>query len=133
MKIWDLEKWVFRLSIFATIAVFILLAPSTYVVSRWVPERRETLWLLPLGVTAVSSFFWFLVRLAIPFLIRIGFFEERRTLARPGVKIFPDRAVRIGVPIANLCLHFIILISFCFCLVRFLRSDRLGSIFSNIP
>lgn len=133
MKIWDFEKIVFRLNVLVTIAVFILLAPTTYVFEEWFPDKRDSLWLFPVSVTIVSCFLWFLVRLALPSLIRIGFFEDRRGRPRPKPPALKERIIRTALPSVNLSFHLFLLILSCFCLISFLRSDNLNRLFSNLP
>lgn len=133
MKLWDFEKFFFRLNIIVTFIVFLLLTPSTHIIAKWYPDDESVLWRFPLIVLGVSGVIWLLASLCLPFFFKWGFFEERRDEPRDPIRPFTVRIVRMAAPIFVLAVHLSILLFCCYCLVAFMNSDKLDHLFLNLP
>jgi len=133
MKILDFEKIAFRINVFLTGIVFLLLAPTTHIISVYVPEKNERLWMLPLGAVFLSAAVWLVMSLCLPVLIRWGIFEDRRSGVRrettPGMRRF----FKILSPIVVLIAHMILLVGCCYCLIAVMSGGKLDFLFQNLP
>lgn len=121
------------MNVIATGAVFILLAPTTKIFSSKFPEQKDTLWLYPAGVVAVSSILWFLVSLSMPVLIRCGVMRDLRRRSRTHEIHWLEQIINKIFPVAVLVFHSAVLIFVCISLIALMRSDALENIFKNLP
>lgn len=133
MKPPDFEGWIFRLNVIVTGFVFFLLAPTTQIFSSKFPDKKDTLWLFPLSVVSASLGLWFLMRLALPWMIRKGIFEDRRKIPRPQSRRGWERLEKIFFPVVVLALHLLLLIALCVMMVLFMRSDFWERLMVNLP
>jgi hypothetical protein len=127
-----LQQVIFRLNILITAVVFFLLTPTVRIYRSWFPDKKDSLWLLPVAVIFMSSALWILARLGIPYFIRKGWMQELRQDDRPG-QPFWKRAVSFGVPTALTAFHLLLLVFFSAVLVRFLQQEPFKNLFTNLP
>lgn len=131
MKVVDPESFLFRLNVLVITVVFILLAPTTYIVAGWFPEDESVSWKLPLLVLGVSAIFWLLYKLAIPLFIGLGFFEERRSRNRKREMSPTERWLRIIFPIIIFLIQTGALLIMALIVLNLIESDVLGELFNK--
>jgi hypothetical protein len=130
----DFKKSIFKLNVLATLLVFAVLTPSVRIYARWFPEKKDSLWLLPLGVVGISSLLWFFASLSLPALIQRGIIKDLRASARRQEQIsFWERIFKTAAPIALFSFNMLLLIFFSAALIHFLKSNRLRDLFINLP
>jgi len=132
MKVWNFENIFFRLNISLTILVFSLLTPATRVFGAWFPDRREILWLLPLAVITASSLIWFALSMSLPWLIKKGFFEDRRGNSRKEDEQSKIQVARIAGNVFNLFFHLVLVVLFCYCVTVFMKTNPWEALFRNV-
>ncbi|MDP3920235.1 MAG: hypothetical protein Q8R76_05465 [Candidatus Omnitrophota bacterium] len=132
LKPWNLDRWIFRVNVAATGAVFVLLLPTTeYITENFLP-RKDAVWIYPLTVLGGSALLWFLTSLCLPLLIRWGIVEDRRAGPRPGMTLLLSLFRRV-IPIVNLGVHVALLVFLSVCLIAFMRGDTMLDLFKNLP
>lgn len=132
MKPIDFPKILFRVNVAITGIVFILLAPTFRIYAWWFPEKESSLWLFPLAVLLVSSLLWMAASLSMPWLIRKGWFEDRRSEPRPGQTALKIRLFKSSLQLAVFLFHMLLLIGMAASLVRFMRSDLFDQMLQNM-
>lgn len=130
----DFKKNILKLNVLATLLVFAVLTPSVRIYARWFPDKKDSLWLLPLGVVGISSLLWFFASLSLPALIRKGIIKDLRASARRQEQIsFWERILKTAVPVVLFSFNMLLLILFSAALIHFLKSNRLQDLFVNLP
>ncbi len=130
----DFRRNIFKLNVLATLLVFALLTPSVRIYARWFPDKKDSLWLLPLGVVGISAVLWFFTSLSLPALIRWGIVKDLRKSARSAEEVsFRERILKAAAPIVLFSLNMLLLTVFSAALIYFLRSNRLQDLFVNLP
>lgn len=127
------ETILFRLNLIVIGLIFLFLAPTTHVFSRWLPDQDNALWLIPVLLAGLSAFIWFLMRLSIPLLIRLGIYEDQRKV--PASRLMPagERLMRMTVPMVSLLIQLLILTVLCAGLVSFLKKDSFDRFLTKLP
>ncbi len=132
MRHLDLQKFVFRINLVITAIVFFLLTPTVRVYQSWFPDKKDSLWVIPVAVVLVSSSLWLLSRLAIPYFIRKGWMKELRQEVRPQDPLL-DRFLRFSPSAALTSFHLLLLILCSASVVRFLQHEPFKNLFINLP
>ncbi len=128
MKPLNLEKILFPVNAIVTAVVFFLLAPTTRIYARWFPEKKDSMWWIPVWVLGISVVLWVATSLAMPYLIRKGVFEDRRKAARGDGPQPPVRLSKVFGAVSVFVFHMIILIALSLSLIVEMRkggSERL--------
>ena len=125
MKIFDFEKFIYRLTILMIAVVFVLLVPTTHIIASWYPGKKDTLWLWPFAAVSLGIVSWLLMRLSIPKFIQWGWFQNRRNEPRQENGSAGRRLWRIALPILSFSIQMFLLIFMCMCLVAFMRSETI--------
>lgn len=133
MKPPDFHKILFPFNVAVTGLVFLLLAPTVRVYRWWFPEKKDPLWLFPLGVILLSAGAWFLASLSMPVLIRRGIVEDRRAKPRQNTVTLKGRLFRRVMPIVIFLIHFFLLLSFSVALVQFMKTNPIERLLMNLP
>ena len=130
----DFKKLIFNLNLLTTLLVFIVLTPSVRIYASWFPDKKDSLWLLPLGVVGVRSFLWFLTSLSLPVLIRWRIVKDLRKSERgQGETVYWVRVFNAALPVVLFGIIMILLIIFSAALVHFMKSGHLQDLFVNLP
>lgn len=132
MKPFDFSKVLFPINAIITAVVFFLLVPSTRIYAKWFPEKKDSLWLIPVTVIALSAALWLWTSLNLPELIKKGVFEDRRKDARSSGAPVPMNIRRTIYPAIVFIFHMALLIGICICLIAEMRSGATGNFFNNI-
>ena len=129
----DFQKILFRINVAVTGIVFAVLTPTVRVYQRWFPDKKDSLFLFPLGVIFFSCMLWLIGRLYLPYLIRTGYMADRRREPRPEDIAPKIRFLKMILPIAIFAFHMLVLLVCAFVLVRFMQSDTLEQMMVNLP
>ncbi|MCM8775224.1 MAG: hypothetical protein NC930_02560 [Candidatus Omnitrophica bacterium] len=133
MKPFDFQPVLFRMNVFITGIIFILLAPTTRIYVWWFPDKKDTLWLLPLSVIGLSSVVWLVASFSMPLLIKLGWVEDRRKEPRTQHHATVVRLLKMIFPILVFAVHMLVLIFFSASLIAFMRSAAYDRILINLP
>lgn len=131
MKPIDFSKILFPINAIITAFVFFLLAPSTHIYAEWFPEKKDSLWLIPVTVIFISSALWLLTSLNLPKLIEKGIFEDRRKNDRSSCPDKPMNIWKTVWPVFVFIFHMTLLGAMCIGLVAEMKSEATGKIFFN--
>ena len=121
-----------RVNVLATAIVFLLLMPTVRIYASWFPDKKESLWLLPAGVTLISCLLWFLASLSLPLLIRWRVVADLRKDLRPPAPL-AQKMIRTLSPILVSIFHTGMVIWFCAALIRFMQSNAFDKLFTHTP
>lgn len=132
MKPFDYQKILFWVNILVTALVFVLLAPTVHIYSWWFPEKRDTLWLLPVGVMTLSLFLWIAASLSMPYLIQKGWLEDRRRLPRPGETARRVKLYKTLMPVVIFLFHSLLILGLAVSIVTFMRGDSLERLLTEV-
>ena len=128
----DFQKLIFRFNLVVTGAVFFLLTPAVRIYRSWFPDKKDSLWMLPVGVVLASSLMWLLTSFGMPYLIEKGWVRDRRQEIRPLEASAIQRLLRIGLPVALTTFHLLLVILFSAMLVHFLQREPFENLFTNL-
>ena len=123
----------FRANVTVTAIVFVLIAPTIHIYAHWIPDKKDSLWLIPLRVIGISACIWFLANLFLPLLIQWGIFDDRRTRPRDLLPLPAVRLIRITAPVLVFIVHMALLVAISWGLVTFMKGGHIQNWLLNIP
>lgn len=128
MKPIDCEKILFPVNALLTAVIFFLINPAIHIYAGWFPDKKDSLWLVPVWILGISAVVWFFTSLSMPWMIRKGIFEDRR-LNRPLQPGRPQVDVsRVAGQILNFLFHMIFLLAICFFMVSEMKKGTTGKV-----
>ena len=132
MKLPDVEKLFFRLHLLILAVVFVLMtpAPEGSALHFYLSDSRSW-WKISLALLGASMVVWLFFSLMLPRLFKIGFFEERRTHARP-LAPWQVRAWKVSKVIVLAALQILMIIFCAWLLTNLMESTRLEGLFDNL-
>lgn len=131
MKRPDFQKLVFQLNVGITALVFFLLSPTVHVYQSWFPDKRNSLWMIPVITLGLSLSLWLFASLTLPWMIEQGWVKDLRQNSREGEPVI--RLSKILGPMLISLFHLSLLIFFSASVISFLSREPFEKLFVNFP
>ena len=132
MKPFNFESFLFRLNLFCIVVIFILLVPTSQAFRIWF-SQNDRFWMIPIVVLCSSVVIWVGIRAAMPLLIRLRLFRDRRREKRKETNPRARKFLKILMPALGLGVQMLLIILLCLGLISFMKGDSFDKFLSKLP